>query len=191
MTSPQRLAERPWVGWVGLLARLLLGGVLFVAGALKVGSLGESVLAVRAYRILPYDMTEFVGQALPFAEIVLGLMLITGTFTRISGILGALVMVAFIIAIGSAWARGLTLDCGCFGGGGEISPEEAFAAYPWEIARDVGLVACGVWLALFPRTPWSVDRWIFGAPAAGDLDDPGDDLPDAASAGEATGATRR
>lgn len=190
MTSPQRLADRPWVGWVGLLARLLLGGVLLVAGALKVGSLGESVLAVRAYRILPYEITEFVGYALPFAEIALGLMLITGTFTRVSGILGALVMVAFIIAISSAWARGLTLDCGCFGGGGEISPEEAFAAYPWEIARDVGLVACGVWLALFPRTPWSVDRWIFGAPAVDDLDD-FDDLPDAASAGEATGASRR
>ena len=29
-----------------------------------------------------------------------------------------LLMVAFIIGISQAWARGLTIDCGCFGGGG-------------------------------------------------------------------------
>lgn len=159
MTSSRAWTSRPWVGWIGLLARLLLGGVLLVAGALKVGALGESVLAVRAYQLLPYELTDIVGTALPFAEVALGLALITGTFTRVSGAIGALVMIAFTIAIASAWARGLTLDCGCFGGGGQISAEEAFAAYPWEIARDVGLAACGAWLTALPRTPFSVDAW--------------------------------
>lgn len=149
------------MGWVGLAARLLLGGVLLVAGALKVGALGQSVLAVRAFRILPYDLTTAVGTVMPFGEILLGLLLITGTFTRISGVLGALLMVAFTIAIASAWARGLTLDCGCFGGGGVIPADEAFAAYPIDIARDIGLAACGFWLAALPRTPLSVDRWMF------------------------------
>ncbi|MFP5417373.1 MAG: MauE/DoxX family redox-associated membrane protein [Actinomycetes bacterium] len=160
-TSP----HRRWIGWVGLAARLLLGGVLLVAGALKVGTLGESVLAVRAYQLLPYELTEVVGTALPFVEILLGLLLVTGTFTRLSAILGALLMAAFTFAIASAWARGLTLDCGCFGGGGEIPAEQAFAAYPWEIARDLGLVACGAWLDVFPRTPFSLDSWIFHTPA--------------------------
>ena len=172
-----------WRDWVGLAARLLLGGVLLVAGALKVGNPGESVLAVRAYRLLPYELTDVVGYALPFGEIVLGLTLITGTFTRVSGALGALLIVAFTIAIASAWARGLTLDCGCFGGGGTISAEEAFAAYPWEIARDIGLAACGVWLAVRPRTPWSVDSWRAARAAASaqllDLDDLDDDELDA------------
>lgn len=177
MTALEARANRPWVGWVGLVARLVLGGVLLVAGALKVGALGESVLAVRAYHILPWELTAPVGYALPFAEILLGLMLLTGTFTRLAGVLGALVMVAFTIAIASAWSRGLTLDCGCFGGGGVISAEEAFAAYPWDIARDVALAACGIWLAVFPRTPYSVDRWIFGPPAAASADEL-DDSPD-------------
>ena len=171
MTAVRTTVPRAWIGWVGLAARLVLGGVLLVAGALKVGAIGESILAVRAYQLLPYELTTVVGTVMPFAEILLGLLLITGTFTRLCGILGALVMVAFIIAIGSAWARGLTLDCGCFGGGGQISQEEAFAAYPWEIARDVGLAACGVWLALFPRTPFSLDNWIFGAPSAASASD--------------------
>lgn len=150
-----------WRDWVGFAARLLLGGVLLVAGGLKLGNLGESVLAVRAYQLLPYELTEIVGIALPIGEVALGLALLTGTFTRVSAALGGLLMVAFIIAIASAWARGLTLDCGCFGGGGVISKEEALAAYPWEIARDVGLAACGAWLVVRPRTPWAVDTWLF------------------------------
>lgn len=153
--------QHAWMGWLGLAARLILGVVLLAAGALKVGALGQSVLAVRAFRILPYELTTIVGVAMPFGEIILGLLLITGTFTRISGTLGALLMVAFAIAIASAWARGLTLDCGCFGGGGVIPAEKAFAAYPWEIARDVALAACGAWLAVLPRTPLSLDRWVF------------------------------
>ncbi len=155
--------------WVSLLARLLLGGVLLAAGGLKVGALGESVVAVRAYLILPYELTELVGYALPLAEIALGLALITGTFTRVSGALGALLMLVFAAGIASAWARGLSLDCGCFGGGGVIDPEVAKAAYPWEIARDIGLAAAGVWLVLFPRSPFSVDGRLFAAPADPDF----------------------
>ena len=165
MPSAVTAASRPVRDWIGLLARLILGITLFAAGALKVGELGESVTAVRAYLILPYELTEIVGIALPLGEILLGLMLITGTFTRVSGILGALLMLVFTAAIISVWARGLSLDCGCFGGGGEISEAEAFAAYPWEIARDLGLAACGIWLAVFPRTPFSVDSWLFGKPS--------------------------
>ena len=159
---------------MGLAARVILGGVIFVAGALKVGAIGESILAVRAFRILPYELTSVVGTILPFAEILLGLLLILGVFTRLTGILGALLMLAFTIAIASAWARGLTLDCGCFGGGGVISAEAAFAAYPWDIARDIALMACGVWLAFLPRTAFAVDTWIFGVSPAETSDE--DDL---------------
>ena len=162
--SPQPLAAAApaWRGWVGLAARLVLGGVLLVAGLLKITKLGESILAVRAYRLLPYELTDIVGVALPIIEIAVGLLLVVGAFTRVSAVIGALLMVAFIIGIASAWARGLSLDCGCFGGGGEIDPEVARAAYPWEILRDVGLFTCGAWLAVWPATPFSLDRWIFG-----------------------------
>lgn len=151
---------RPWQQWVTLVARLVLGVVLVVAGALKVGNLGESVNAVRAYRLLPYDLTTLVGYALPIGEIVLGLAIAVGLFTRWTSLLGALLMLAFIAAIGSAWARGLSLDCGCFGGGGETDPARAFALYPWEILRDVAFMACGVWGVLFPKSPFSADEYL-------------------------------
>lgn len=154
--APARRGGR--LAWVGVAARAVLGGVLLAAGLLKVGALGESVNAVMAYRILPYELVAPVGVTLPFVEIVLGALLLAGLYTRLAGLGGALLMAAFIVGIASAWARGLALDCGCFGGGGEIDAATAFGAYPWEIARDVGLLACGAWLVAFPRTPWAVDN---------------------------------
>ncbi len=158
---------RDWLDWVGLVARLILGGVLLVAGLLKVGSLGQSVLAVQAYQLLPYEMTFVIGYALPIVEIIVGLALLLGLFTRWSGLIGALMMVAFIIGISSAWTRGLSLDCGCFGGGGEISPEEAIAAYPLDIARDIGLALAGIWLTVRPESPFRLDSRLLQAGRVG------------------------
>lgn len=154
---------RNWRDWVGLAARLILGGVLLVAGLLKIGNLGESVLAVQAYQLLPYELTFVVGYALPVVEVILGALLISGLLTRWSGLAGALLMVVFIFGISSAWARGLSLDCGCFGGGGEIDPADATAAYPLEIARDVGLAIAGLWLTFRPASAFSLDSRLFRA----------------------------
>ena len=142
-----------------MLARLILGGVLLVAGALKVGALGESVLAVRAYQLLPYDLAKWVGYALPPVEIILGLMIMAGFLTRWTSLLGSLLMVAFIFGIASAWARGLSIDCGCFGTGGIVDPAET--QYPQDIARDLAFLAAGVWLVVRPRSPFSVDNLLF------------------------------
>lgn len=107
--------------WLTLLARLILGVVLLVAGGLKVGNLTKSAMAVRAYEMLPISLANFLGYSLPWIEIGLGLLLIVGVAVKISGALGALTMLAFIIAIAQAWARGLSIDCGCFGGGEQLT----------------------------------------------------------------------
>jgi hypothetical protein len=67
--------------------------------------------------------------------------------------------VAFIIGIASAWARGLNIDCGCFGEGGTIDPSQT--RYLEEILRDVGLVLCAAWLVIRPRTAYSLERTLF------------------------------
>jgi uncharacterized membrane protein YphA (DoxX/SURF4 family) len=143
---------------LGTLLRLVLGGVILVAGALKVTNLGQSALAVRAYQLLPYDLAGYVGYALPIIEIVIGLLLVLGLFTRMSALLGALLMLAFVIGIASAWARGLSIDCGCFGGGGTIGAEQT--AYPLELSRDVALLLAGAWLVRRPHTAYALDDRI-------------------------------
>jgi uncharacterized membrane protein YphA (DoxX/SURF4 family) len=96
-----------WRDWVGLLARLVLGVVLIVAGALKVGQLETSARAVRAYQLLPYDLAGYVGYGLPVLELAIGVLLVLGLFTRVAAVVGGQLMHAVVIGIPSAWARGL------------------------------------------------------------------------------------
>ena len=147
---------RTYQPWLTLLSRLILGGVLFAAGALKIGNLQKSAMAVRAYEMLPVELANFLGYALPWIEIGIGLLLIVGASVKVCGLLGAFTMLAFIIAIAQAWARGLSIDCGCFGGGGTIDPEDT--KYLSEIIRDIGLLALGVFLYYFPKGKLSLDR---------------------------------
>ena len=144
---------------VGLLARLILGVVLVVAGGLKVTSPAVSARAVRAFQILPYDFAGYVGYALPVVEILIGLLLVAGLFTRLSAAVGGLLMVAFIIGISSAWIRGLSIDCGCFGGGGTVAARQT--QYLADLFRDAGLIACAAWLVARPRTAYSLDHRLF------------------------------
>ena len=142
--------------WLTLFARLILGGVLLAAGALKIGNLQKSAMAVRAYELLPVSLANFLGYTLPWVEIGVGLLLITGALVRISGLIGAITMLAFIIAISQAWARGLSIDCGCFGGGGAINPEDT--KYLSEIIRDIGLLMLGIYLYFYPKGRFSLDK---------------------------------
>jgi len=142
--------------WLTLIARLILGGVLLAAGALKIGNLQKSAMAVRAYELLPVSLANFLGYTLPWVEIGVGLLLITGVLVRISGLIGAVTMLAFIVAIGQAWARGLSIDCGCFGGGGAIDPEDT--KYLSEIIRDLGLLILGIYLYFYHKGRFGLDK---------------------------------
>ena len=142
--------------WLTLLARLILGGVLIAAGALKVGNLQKSAMAVRAYEMLPVWMANLLGYALPWIEIGIGLLLVFGALVKINGLLGALIMLAFIIAIAQAWARGLSIDCGCFGDGGAVDPEDT--KYLSTIIRDIGLLGLGVFLYFYPKGRFALDK---------------------------------
>lgn len=142
--------------WLGLVCRFTLGGVLFLAGYLKVGKTDISQMAVRSYELLPIPIANFLGLTLPFFEVVIGLLLILGAATRVVAVLGGFTMLIFIIAIAQAWVRGLNIDCGCFGGGGSVDPGQT--RYLQEILRDAGLVAMALFLIRYPVTKFSIDK---------------------------------
>ena len=143
--------------WVSTAARLVLGAVVLVAGALKVIDPQSSVAAVRAYRLLPSSLATIVGWGLPFAEIALGVLLLVGIATRLVALASAVLLLVFVAAVISAAARGLSIDCGCFGGGGDVAPGQT--AYGIEIVRDVGLLLLAVWLVWQPRSRLTLDRF--------------------------------
>lgn len=142
--------------WFGLLARLILGGVLLVAGYLKAFTPDKSMMAVRAYEILPIWLANAMGVILPWLEIGAGLLLIIGVGIRYASIFGSALMALFIIAIAQAWARGLSIDCGCFGGGGSIDPSQT--KYLEEILRDTGLALLGLYLLRYPLTKFALEK---------------------------------
>ena len=142
--------------WIGLVSRLTLGGVLFVAGYLKVDKLEISQMAVRSYELLPIPVANFLGLTLPFFEVVIGLLLIVGAATRVVAALGGFTMFIFIIAIAQAWARGLSIDCGCFGDGGAVAPGET--KYLESILRDIGFALLGFYLIRYPVTKFALEK---------------------------------
>ena len=142
--------------WFGLLARLILGGVLFAAGWLKAFKFDESQMAVRAYDVLPISIANFLGVTLPWFEIGIALLLILGVAIRPAALAGGALMLLFILAITQAGLRGLSIDCGCFGGGGQVAPGKT--KYLQEIARDSGLLLLAAYLYRYPLTKFALER---------------------------------
>jgi len=145
--------------WLGLAARLVTGVVWIVAGALKLPDPAASVRAVRAYDLLPESVVPTVGHLLPAVEIVVGGALVLGLFTRVAASVSAIMYLLFIVGIASVWSRGIEIECGCFGGGG--TKAGASSSYPWEIARDAGLLLLSLFLVWSPRTRLSLDTVLF------------------------------
>lgn len=147
---------RSWWPWLSIAARLLVGGVWIAAGLLKLRDLDDSVRSVRNFQLLPEAMVPTVGRGLPVFEVLVGALLVVGLALRVTGALSALLQLAFVIGIASAWARGLQIECGCFGGSGSLV-QDASAKYPWEIARDVGLLLLSALLVVWPRSRLALD----------------------------------
>ncbi|MGN9778705.1 MauE/DoxX family redox-associated membrane protein [Micromonospora sp. H33] len=160
-------AVRPWIGTA---ARLGLAAVWLVAGGSKIGDLAASGRAVNAYQIFPYDVATVIGAALPFVELALGVLLLLGLATRLAAGVSAALLVVFIAGIASAWSRGLAIDCGCFGSGGQLAEGQAPSYLP-EILRDLGFLTLAGFLLIWPRTPFSVDGWLTGEAAVEDEDE--------------------
>jgi uncharacterized membrane protein YphA (DoxX/SURF4 family) len=150
--------------WLGTAARVGLAGVWLAAGASKVGDLGASARAVHAYELTPYEVSALIGSALPFVEMALGLLLLAGLATRLLAAVSSGLLVIFMAGIASAWARGLAIDCGCFGPGGEL-PAGVEPSYLPELGKNVAFLVLAGFLLVYPRTRLSLDAWLDATPA--------------------------
>jgi uncharacterized membrane protein YphA (DoxX/SURF4 family) len=147
------------------MVRLGLATLFLVSGAIKVIDPAQTRIAVRAYELLPPDLVGPVATALPLIELAVGTLLVLGVATRWVALASGVLLVILMAAVAQAWARGLSIDCGCFGGGGAVA--EGSTQYPQELARDVGILLLALWLLVRPRTALSVDGWLRAGPGAG------------------------
>ena len=143
--------------WVGLAIRLGAAGIWLVAGIAKLTGLEEFRAQVEAYKLLPHALTGPFAYALPFVETGAGLYLLAGLLVRPVAIFTCVLMAAFLVAQVQAWARGLSLDCGCFGalgGGSHVGLGT--------VLRDAALGIPGAVLAVWPARKLSLDRALLG-----------------------------
>lgn len=128
------------------LCRLLLGGVFLWAGAVKALDVTAFAGQVAAYQLLPYSWNYAVAAMLPYVELLAGGLLMGNLRVKPAALLTALLNALFVVVLVSVLARGLNIDCGCFGPDAGTTPLQA-------LGRDLVLLALAVAVC------WQHDRY--------------------------------
>lgn len=145
----------PWeMQFAVLFLRLILGTLLVITGALKVGHAPELAAAIAGFRLLPPAVIAPLALLLPFLEILIGGYLVVGLFTRITAWIACAQLALYAAAIASAVVRGIAANCGCFG-----PNDVAVADWP-HVAFDLSLAVVAAILALYAPGAFSLDRRI-------------------------------
>lgn len=131
--------------WTVRVCQIVVGLVLIAAALPKIGDMHSFAAQVHNYRMVPVPLENLLAMVLPWVELVAGLSLVLGVRARAGAVVATLLMATFIVAVGAAFARGLDIDCGCFG------TADAAQVGLAKLAEDaVYLALCGVAL-LRPR----------------------------------------
>ncbi len=134
-----------------LASRIILGVIFIWAAVGKIGQAGLFADVVDSYWILPYYLVNITAIVLPWIELFCGVFLIIGFRTRGSALLAALMLAVFLVALGINVARGVDMDCGCFGLGGDV---RGLKDALW---MDLVLLALGLQILRFHRPFVSID----------------------------------
>lgn len=122
---------------LSLTLRIVLGCVWLYAAYTK---LRESwlvfAMSIDAYRLLPQWAVLALARSLPWIELGIGILLVAGLALRYVSIAGAAILTVFFGVMALAHARGLGIDCGCFGVGDTLSG--------WTLLRDGTLLTASL-----------------------------------------------
>jgi uncharacterized membrane protein YphA (DoxX/SURF4 family) len=79
-------------------------------------------MSIDAYQLLPEWAVLTLGRTLPWIELLLGLLLATGFRLRYTAAGATALLAVFFAIMLWAFAKGMAIDCGCFGPGDTIGP---------------------------------------------------------------------
>lgn len=132
-----------------LLARLIVAGIFLFAALPKLIDVETFARSIANYRVLPEAWAGSLASILPWIEAFAALALLTGWYLRGGALVVSAMLLVFIAAIAQAMARGIDIDCGCFGAAAE-------SEVGWgSIARNLGLLLLCLWLLL----PMNRESW--------------------------------
>jgi uncharacterized membrane protein YphA (DoxX/SURF4 family) len=122
--------------------RLAIAVIFLYAGIAKVREPWlQFAVSIESFKIVPESWLEPLARDLPWCEIVLGIALIPGILARWFSLI-ATGMLAWFLFIGiRAVAKGLTVDCGCFGSGGGAIDAKWFVEHAAMLALGLAVTA--------------------------------------------------
>ena len=127
--------------WLLLVLRIVLGGVFVYAAYTKLREpWALFAIAIDSYRLLPEWAVLVVARALPWFELVLGMLLIVGYWLRYIAAAATALLLAFFALMVRSYLAGMQIDCGCFGAGDALGPRT--------LLRDGSLLAASLTLCV-------------------------------------------
>jgi uncharacterized membrane protein YphA (DoxX/SURF4 family) len=94
--------------------RVALGIIFILASIHKVQHPEQLAIIVRTYDIIPISLSNLFALFLAWSELIAGIFLVLGIFSKESATVVAFLLIMFIAAITITLVRGLVIDCGCF-----------------------------------------------------------------------------
>jgi len=127
--------------WLTVRTQLVLGAVFIAAGLPKALDPPDFAKAIWNYQLFPACSIHPTALVLPWLEILCGLALCLGIWTRAAASWIAALLLAFTVALSINLARHHPVACGCFGGQDSARSVEArLGDLRWDILRDLGLL---------------------------------------------------
>jgi uncharacterized membrane protein YphA (DoxX/SURF4 family) len=103
--------------------RVLLGLVFIYAAYTKLSQPWMLfAMSIDSYQMLPTWASTALARGLPWAELLLGIALIAGWKLHWFAVAASVLLAGFFTVMVVAYARGLGIDCGCFGIGEKLGP---------------------------------------------------------------------
>lgn len=134
-------------------ARFGMALVWISAGIPKLNHHLTVTQSIEGYQIFTHEWASFLAYLIGPLEVAGGVLLLFGIFLRHSSQVALVVLALFMVGIAQAWARGLTIDCGCFA---PAEVETSGMNYAWALMRDVVFVFLAVWTIWRPYRRFAV-----------------------------------
>ena len=100
---------------IELLFRIIVGGIFFYAGSLKINDLQSFELSIRNYQILNDPWVGILAMTLPPLEMILGITILIKFLYQGALLIACMTMSVFIASLLSLLARNIDINCGCLG----------------------------------------------------------------------------
>lgn len=94
--------------------RILLGALFIYASYDKILNPHHFAISIRAYKIIPIEFSNLFALMLAWSEMIAGVFIIAGIFTKQAASAIFIMLAMFTAAIIISILRGLAIDCGCF-----------------------------------------------------------------------------